>query len=93
MKTLIAMVFAVILTGCAGSGSINWDNARQVKAGMTESQLTNLMGHPYSIRAQGDTQIWVWVYVNGLTGSSSSVAVPMKDGKVTADLKVPDSFK
>ena len=93
MKKITTLLFALLLFGCAGSGSINWDNARQIKAGMNESELTGLMGKPYSVRASGDTQTWIWVYVNGLTGAHGSVAVPMKNGKVVSDLKVPDSFK
>lgn len=93
VKNLIAFLFALSLTACAGSGGIKWDNVRQVKQGMTEQQLTNLMGRPYSVTSKGDgTQIWVWVHVNLLTGTSS-LAIPMKEGLVIADMKIPDSFK
>ena len=94
MKTIALLASAVILMGCAGSGQINWNNARQLRQGMTEQQVTSLMGRPYSVTSKSDgTQVWVWVHANGLTGASSSVALPMKDGIAASDLKVPDSFR
>lgn len=93
MKMIAAIILAISVTACAGSGKINWNNARQVKLGMSEQQVTALLGRPYSVTAKPDgTQIWVWVNANGMTGSTSSIAIPMKGGVTTADLKVPDSF-
>jgi outer membrane protein assembly factor BamE (lipoprotein component of BamABCDE complex) len=92
-KFLTAVAIALTLTGCAGSGKIKWDNARQVKAGMTQAEVTELMGKPYQVTAKGDgIQTWVWVYVNGMTGSSQSAALNFKDGKVIKAFEVPDSF-
>jgi len=92
MKKIAASFLFLLLVACAGSGSIKWDNVRQLQVGMTEKEVTAKMGRPYSVTAKGDgTQIWVWVNVN-LAMGTQSVALVMKDGKLTQVPKVPDSF-
>lgn len=95
MLRIIAIVLvSAALLGCAGSGRINWDNARQVKDGMTAQEVTALMGAPHSVTSKGPgQQVWVWVHVNGMTGSSQSAALNFKDGKVVKAFDIPDSFK
>lgn len=95
MRRVVAIVLlSATLAACAGSGSINWNNARQVKDGMTTQEVTALMGTPYSVTSKGPgEQIWVWVHVNGMTGSSQSAALNFKDGKVVKAFDIPDSFK
>lgn len=93
-KILLASLLMIAFSGCGGSGSINWNNARQVKKDMTEAQVIALMGKPYSIRADADgAQLWIWVHTNALTRSGGSVSIPMRDGKTIGNLVVPDSFK
>ena len=90
---LIATVF--LLTACAGSGSIKWDNARQLKSGMTESEVTSLMGRPYAVQLVGDDgqYQWVWVHVNMMTGGApQKMTAIFKDGVVTKVPVSPASF-
>jgi hypothetical protein len=76
-----------------GSGSIKWDDARQLRVGMTESELTAKMGTPYSVTSKSDgTEIWVWVNVDLLMGTQT-MSVIIKDGKVVTVPKIPDSFR
>lgn len=91
-KSLIIALVAVLIAGCAGT-KFNWDHARQLQVGMTEAEVVQLLGKPYGVTTRGDQQIWVWSYANGMTGSTQSLAVPMKDGKVISVPKIPDSFK
>ena len=37
MKKWIAILAVALLTACAGSGTIKWDQARSLKVGMTET--------------------------------------------------------
>ena len=69
MKKWIAILAVALLTACAGSGTIKWDQARSLKVGMTETQVTSLMGRPYQAQVVGNdgTYRWVWVNVNMLT--------------------------
>lgn len=86
---------AVLLGGCAtaGSGKIDWNNARQVKDGMTKQEVTELMGKPYSVVARNDgTQRYVWVHVNLFSGTQSAALDFDKDGKVVKAFTIPDTF-
>lgn len=79
---VFAALLLLSLTGCAGT-SFEWDNARQVKIGTTEAELTALLGKPYLVKTQGDAQVWVWSYASGISGTRV-VSFSLKDGKVTA---------
>lgn len=92
MRTLIAASLLALLAGCAGT-NFSYDNARQVKVGMTETELTRLMGPPYSVTSRGDEQMWVWSRANGFTGASRAVSFKMKDGRVVEVPQIPASFK
>ena len=93
MKKIILILATVLLTACAGSGSINWDNARAIKQGMTQSEVKQLIGDPYQVRSANGNETWVWVHANGFTGATNSIALVFKDGILQSDLKIPDSFK
>jgi outer membrane protein assembly factor BamE (lipoprotein component of BamABCDE complex) len=59
MKRLIAAaILAIFFTGCAGT-KIDMARARTVKVGMSEAEITQIMGKPYSVISKGDTQVWV----------------------------------
>lgn len=94
-KSIIALaLFAVVggFSGCAGSGAIKWDNARQVKAGMTQQEVVGLMGQPYSVASTADGSVkLIWVHVGALGGSETAV-MTFKDGKAIDSFRVPDSF-
>ncbi|MDI1278043.1 hypothetical protein [Methylobacter sp.] len=93
MKNKIIIVAVLcLLAGCAGS-KINFDQARKVEVGMTEAQLTQLMGDPYQIISKGENlQIWIWSHYNGLSGTKSLVSFPMQSGKVISVPAIPKSF-
>ena len=92
MKYVIAVFLTLTLIACAGT-PFNFENARQVKVGMAESEVTSLMGSPYLVTTKGEEQIWVWSYANGMSGASKSISFVMKDGKVISVPTIPDSFK
>lgn len=92
MKRLLASLVILLLAACAGS-KFSFDNARQVKVGMNEAEITQLLGAPYSVVSKGDTQIWIWSYANGMTGAHQSVSFPMSGGKVASLPTIPASFK
>ena len=83
----------LLLSACAGSGNINWDQARQLKVGMSEADLVRTLGQPYSIVSKSDgTQMWIWVNVIAF-GGAENLSVAMRDGKATQVPIIPDSFK
>lgn len=92
MRALIVISLLAALSGCAGT-NFSYENARQVKVGMTEAEVTRLMGQPYSVASRGDEQMWVWSRANGFTGASRSVSFKMKDGRVIEVPQIPESFE
>lgn len=95
-KLFIIFALSIFLCGCATVGDkIDWNNARQVRDGMDQQEVTKLLGKPYRVIANGDgTQKWVWVYANGWSGASQSAALSFtKEGKVMKAFDLPDSFK
>lgn len=93
MKSLsFALVLAIsVVAGCAGT-PFKWDAARKISPGMTISEVTQLVGPPNTVKATGDVLIYVWVYVNSLNGTTRTLRVDFKDGKVIASPPIPDSF-
>lgn len=91
MRTLIAASLIALLAGCAGT-NFSFDNAAKVKPGMTEAQVTQLMGRPYSVVSRGDSQMWIWSHANGFSGSSKSVSFEMSNGRVVSVPSIPGAF-
>jgi hypothetical protein len=88
----ISFVIAFSSVGCAGS-PFSFENARQVKIGMTESEVTTLLGTPYSVLSRDNEQLWIWSYTNLMVGDSRVVSYVMKDGRVSRVPTIPGSFK
>lgn len=92
MKNLIlVVVVAAGLVGCAGT-NFNWNNARQIKEGMSEQQVLSLLGKPNMTTSTPNGLIYVWSFANGFTGTARSVSVIMKDGVVVSAPSIPDSY-
>ena len=95
MKKFIAMLAVLVLTACAGSGSIKWDEARKLKVGMTEKEVTEVMGRPYQAQVVGNDggYRWVWVDVNLMRGGGAEkMSAEFKNGVVVNVPVIPDSF-
>lgn len=87
---LAALLCAAMVAGCAGT-PFSFDSARQVRVGMTEAQLTGIMGRPYSVTTRGDQQIWVWSEASAF-GGARSVSFVLRGGKVEGVPTIPASF-
>lgn len=92
MKLITIGLAVALLSACAGS-RFSYPNARKVEVGMTEAEITQLMGPPYEVISRENEQIWIWSYANGMTGRSQSVSFIMKDGRVIKTPVIPKSFK
>ncbi len=88
-STLIATT--LILSACAGT-HFDWASARQIKTGMTEQDVTAIMGPPYLVKSQNGGITWAWSYADAFTGSKA-VSVVFVDGKVVEPPPIPTSFK
>jgi len=90
-KFLLSLLAALVLSGCAGT-YFTFDKARQVKVGMTESELQHLMGKPNVVTSSGGHVRWIYAYGTGL-GTARSVSFVFTDGKVTEVPSIQASFK
>lgn len=85
----------LILAACAGT-NFKWDQARQIKPGMSDTELVKLMGPPYMVRvgANGE-QLYQWVYADlyGISGGTRVLNVSLKENKVVTAPVIPDAFK
>lgn len=88
-RSIVAL--CLILSACAGT-PFKWDQARQIKEGMTTNEVTAIMGSPTSVTSRSDSLIYVWVHVNGLTAATRSMSVVFKDGKVREAPQIPDTY-
>lgn len=89
MKKIIIIAAALILSACAGV-PFSWDNARQVKVGMTTAEVNELMGRPYLVASMSDgRERWNWTFATGL-GSMKTYNAFIKDGKVVEVPRIPD---
>lgn len=91
MRRISIIILAALLAACAGT-AFKWDAARQITTGMSEKEVTALMGPPYLVTSQKNGVIWVWSYADAFAGSKS-VSVVFKDGKVVEPPPIPASFK
>lgn len=92
MKKFIATFLIALLTACAGT-AFKWSDARKIATGMSINEVTQIMGAPNTVKSADDRLIYVWVHVNGMTGSTKTLRVDFKDGKVIAPPPIPDSFQ
>lgn len=91
MKTIPALFLAFTLAACAGT-NFTWDTARQIKAGMTEQEVTSIMGPPYLVKSESGKLTWVWSYADAFNGTKV-VSVVFSDGKVAEAPAIPQSFR
>ncbi|MGR3991631.1 outer membrane protein assembly factor BamE domain-containing protein [Pseudomonas sp. 1121_17] len=89
-QKLILAAAIVILAGCAGT-SFTFGQASQVKVGMTEDQLYEIMGNPYMVTSREEGQMWIYSHATAFSGAKT-VSFETKDGKVTKVPYIPKEF-
>ena len=90
-KLFFSLLIALTFIGCAGT-NFTWEQARQVKVGMSEKELFELMGKPYMVRTLSDQTIYTWSYSDGFTGAKA-ISIPVKNNQVVSVPNIPDSFQ
>ncbi len=84
------LALMVAISGCAGT-PFKWEQARQLKEGMAESEVIQLMGSPYMVKSTPESTVWIWSYSDGFSGIRT-VSISIKDGKVVKAPSIPSSF-
>lgn len=92
LKLRHALLCLLFLTACAGT-SFKWDDARKITPGMTTTEVTQLIGPPNNVTSRDGIVIYLWVYVNSLSGKTRTLRVDFKDNKAMGAPPIPDSFK
>lgn len=89
MKLLVgAMIIASTLVACAGS-PFKWEDARRVQSGMTTTEVTKILGQPYSMRSQEGVLRYVWVEVNPITFATKTLTIDFKEGIAVKAPQIP----
>jgi hypothetical protein len=88
----LALACVLSLSACA-SGYFSWSNARQVRVGMTEAQVTEILGPPHTVKATPQEVLLVWVQLHGLFGRVDTLSIPFRDGRVSETPQIPETFK
>lgn len=91
LRAVPLIVATLLISACAGT-PFDWSSARQIKTGMTEQQVTAIMGPPFLVKSQHGGVTWVWSYADAFSGAKTVSAV-FQDGKVTDPPPIPESFK
>lgn len=89
---IICAASLMTLAGCAGT-AFKWSDARKIKTDMTTQEVVQLVGRPNNIKSADGKIIYVWVYVNTLSGTNRTLRVDFKDDKVIAPPQIPESFQ
>lgn len=93
MRKIIAIgLLGTVLSGCAGT-NFTYDDARRVQVGMTEEQVLEIMGSPYSVISRPNGQLWVWSHANMLFGGTRAISYLIRDGVVVQVPSIPQTFK
>ena len=87
------------LQSCTAGGTyFQWGQARKLQIGMTTSEVTQLLGRPYSVQsmttAKGSQETWTWICMNPYDPSNHrNIWLIFIEDKLTGVPKVPDSFQ
>lgn len=87
---IILAAIVIVLAGCAGT-PFTFGQASQVKVGMTQDQVYEIMGSPYMVTSREEGQMWVYTHATAF-GGAKSVSFEIKDGKVAKVPYIPKDF-
>lgn len=90
MRRFFLALAVVAIAGCAGT-PFTFSQASQVKVGMSEDQLYEIMGNPYMVTSREDGQMWIYSHATAFSGAKT-VSFETKDGKVTKVPYIPKDF-
>ncbi|CAM3898097.1 hypothetical protein CCOS865_02195 [Pseudomonas reidholzensis] len=89
-QRFVLAAFVALLAGCAGT-PFTFGQASQVKVGMTEDQLYEIMGNPYMVTSREEGQMWIYSHATAFSGAKS-LSFETRDGKVTKVPYIPKNY-
>ncbi|MBF8676190.1 outer membrane protein assembly factor BamE [Pseudomonas fulva] len=90
IRNSIVVGALTLIAACAGT-PFTFGQASQVKVGMTEDQLYEIMGNPYMVVSTENGQRFVYSHATAFSGAKS-VSFEVNEGKVTKVPYIPQSF-
>jgi len=78
---LATVALALALSACAGPNNYQWEDAAKVHAGMSEREVTAILGAPHERARDGNVAIWTWA-LNSASRGTRTVTFRMLNGKV-----------
>lgn len=82
----LCVALAVALCACAGT-NFDWRDTERIKPGMTEGDVVEILGPPYSRAQQGSATVLIWSYATGF-GGGKAVSYRLVDGRVVGTATV-----
>ncbi len=86
MRFLAVIAAAALVAACAGT-NFKWEDAEKVKPGMTEAEVTAILGPPYMRTQSGGMTILTWSFATAV-GGAKAVTYRLIDGKVAGTTTV-----
>lgn len=81
LRTLVAAL-TIAIAGCAGT-PFKWEDASKVRNGMTEAEVTTILGKPYSRTQSGARSVLTWSYADAFGSAAKAVSFVFDNGRVT----------
>lgn len=90
-KLVSVFLLGLVLTGCVGT-NFTWQQASQVKVGMTDGEVLQIMGKPYLFNSFSNRVEWIYAW-GSLSGQSRSVIFNFDtNGIVTSTPHIPSAL-
>jgi SmpA/OmlA family protein len=80
MKTRLVAAALVLSAACAGT-PFQWEDTAKVRNGMTEQEVTAILGKPYSRSQNGNVTILTWSYAQA-GSTAKAVSYRLENGRV-----------
>jgi hypothetical protein len=80
-RKLTLAAITLLLASCAGT-PFEWEDTAKVRNGMTEAEVTAILGKPYTRTQSGNIAILTWSYA-GIGSAAKAVSYAFQGGRVT----------
>ena len=80
MRRFVSVAATIFLLGCAGT-PFEWTDTTKIRNGMTEAEVTAILGKPYSRSQSGNQAILTWSYAS-IGSPAKAVSYAFRDGRV-----------